>query len=84
MLSDEVIKEYLKEEAIKIEQINNPYLLICDMNIKDYNVNEVKNEMFVQYTYNFYLTSKIDESVKMPLNRFGQVLLSNLTQKLRN
>ena len=40
--------------------------------------------MFVQYTYNFYLTSKIDESVKMPLNRFGQVLLSNLTQKLRN
>jgi hypothetical protein len=84
MLSDEVIKEFLNEEAIRIEQINNPYLLICDMNIKDYKITETKGETVIQYSCSFYLTSKIDKNVRMPISRSGQVLVSKLTQTLRD
>ena len=84
MLSDEVIKESLKEEAIRIEQINNPYLLICDMNIKDYKITEIKDETVIQYSYSFYLTSKIDKKVSMLINRSGQMLFSKITQTLRD
>jgi hypothetical protein len=84
MLNDEVIKESLKEEAIRIEQINNPYLLICDMDIKDYKITEVKDETVIQYSCSFFLTSKIDKNVRMPLSRSGQILVSKLTQTLRD
>ena len=84
MLSDEVIKESLKEEAIRIEQINNPYLLICDMNIKDYKITEIKDETVIQYSCSFYLTSKIDKKVSMLINRSGQILVSKITQTLRD
>ena len=84
MLSDEVIKESLKEESIRIEQINNPYLLICDMNIKDYKITEIKDETVIQYSCSFYLTSKIDKKVSMLINRSGQILVSKITQTLRD
>jgi hypothetical protein len=84
MLSDEVIKKFLNEEAKRIEQIKNPYLLICDMNIKDYKITEIKDETVIQYSCSFYLTSKIDKNVRMPISRSGQVLASKLTQTLRD